>query len=226
MKTNLVRRAGLKVLTWLLQGTDHWEGHPLNTEIYRRGLDGRTFDRFTHPQVTVGEYTYGLRREAFFPYHPDDRVTIGRFCSIADGVRFVFGEHDPGRVSTFPFKAVCFGREPHADSGSKGNIVIGNDVWIGVNAVILSGVQIGHGAVVAAGAVVTRSVPPYALAGGVPARVIRYRLRADQIAALLDIRWWDWPLEKIRQNLDLFYGDADEFIRRHQAAAPVGAATQ
>lgn len=218
MKANLLRRAGLKLLHWLLQDTETNLGHPLNTALYRRTLSGRTFDCFTHPQVAVGEPTYGLRREAFFAYHPDDRVRIGKFCSIADGVRFVFGEHETGRVSTFPFKAVCFGGEPYADARSKGQITIGNDVWIGVNAMILSGTQIGHGAVVAAGAVVNKNIPPYAVAGGVPARVIKYRLRPDQIESLLQIQWWDWPLDKIRENLDLFYSDVDGFIRKHQSS--------
>jgi virginiamycin A acetyltransferase len=218
MKTNLLRRTGLKLLDWVLRDVDANVGHPLNTAIYRSGFSGRTFDRFSHPQVTVGEHTYGLRRESFFAYHPNDRVLIGKFCSIADGVRFVFGGHETGRVSTFPFKAVCFGDEPHADSISKGDIVIGNDVWLGFNAMILSGVKIGHGAIVAAGAVVSQDVPPYALVGGVPARVIKQRLRPDQIEALLKIQWWDWPLEKIKSNLDLFYKDADSFIRQHLPA--------
>jgi len=220
MKANFFRRAGLRLLHWVLRDVDTDLGHPVNTVLYRRGYNGRTFDQFTHPQVTVGEYTYGLRRESFFAYHPDDRVVIGKFCSIADGVRFVFGGHETGRVSTFPFKAVCFGGEPHSDAVSKGNITIGNDVWIGANAVILSGVHIGHGAVVAAGAVVNKNVPPYALAAGVPARVIKYRLRPDQVEALLQIQWWDWPLEKTKQNLGLFYGDVDGFIRRHSSPRP------
>jgi acetyltransferase-like isoleucine patch superfamily enzyme len=172
--------------------------------------------KLSHPQVEIGENTYGLRRESFFAYHPDDRLVIGKFCSIADGVRFVFGEHTMGRVSTFPFKAVCFGGSPHEDAASKGHIWVGHDVWIGVNAVILSGVQIGHGAVIGAGAVVTRNVPPYAMVGGVPARVIKYRLRTDQIESLLKIQWWDWSLENIKENLDLFYGDVDAFIRKHE----------
>jgi acetyltransferase-like isoleucine patch superfamily enzyme len=219
-RANPIKRAGLKLLNWLLQDVEGDLGHPLNTAIYRRSFSGRTFDKFSHPQVTVGEYTYGLRRESFFAYHPDDRVTIGKFCSIADGVRFVFGEHATGRVSTFPFKAVCLGQEPYADSRSKGNITIGNDVWVGVNAMILSGVEIGHGAVIAAGAVVNKNVPPYAVAGGVPAQVIKYRLRPEQIESLLQIQWWNWPLEKIKQNLGLFYDDADAFIRKHQTAKP------
>jgi acetyltransferase-like isoleucine patch superfamily enzyme len=170
---------------------------------------------FAHPQVQVGRHTYGLRRESIFIYHPDDRVVIGRFCSIADGVRFVLGEHRLDCVTTFPLRANCFGDLPHADARSKGLIQVGNDVWIGVNAVILSGVQIGDGAVVAAGAVVARDAPPYAIVGGVPARIIKYRLRPDQIEALLNIRWWDWPLDEIEENLPLFYGDVDLFIRTH-----------
>ena len=82
---------------------------------------------------------------------------------------------------------------------------IGHDVWIGANALILPEVTIGDGAVIAAGAVVTRDVPPYAIVGGVPARVIRYRFSPEMIDAFLEIKWWDWPLEKIKENFDLFY---------------------
>jgi len=219
-RPNIFRRLGMRTLRWVLAGEEQSRTCELNRILYERSSDGRQLSHFSHPQVIVGEHTYGLRRETFFAYHPDDRVTIGKFCSIADGVRIVFGGHETGRVSTFPFKALCFGGEPYVDSTSKGNITIGNDVWIGVNAVILSGVQIGHGAVVAAGAVVNKNIPPYALAGGVPARVIKYRLRPDQIESLLQIQWWDWPMNKIRQNLDLLYEDVDGFIRKHQLIRP------
>jgi acetyltransferase-like isoleucine patch superfamily enzyme len=218
-KLGLMKRTILRGLQWALSEPEQSNTHPINPLVYERGQDGRRMARFSSPQVQVGDHTYGLRRESFFPYHPDDRVVIGKFCSIADGVRFVFGEHRLDGVATFPLKAMCFGGLPHADAISKGNIVVGNDVWIGANALILSGVQIGHGAVIAAGAVVVKDVVPYSVVGGVPARLLKYRLREDQIAALLKIQWWNWPIEKIEQNLEAFYRDADAFIARHMPLA-------
>ena len=100
----------------------------------------------------------------------------GSTCSIGDGVRFVFGEHRTDRVTTFPLRAICFNEAPHADALSKGDIVVGNDVWVGAGAIILSGVKIGNGAIVAAGAIVAKDVPLYSIVGGVPAKVIRMRL--------------------------------------------------
>jgi acetyltransferase-like isoleucine patch superfamily enzyme len=87
---------------------------------------------------------------------------------------------------------------------SKGIIEIGNDVWIGTSAIILSGVKIGHGAVVAAGSIVTKSVPPYAIVGGNPAKIIKYRLSEEKIEELLEMKWWDWSEEKIKKNIDFF----------------------
>lgn len=214
-KLGVFKRVCLRFLVWVLKDPGESQTHPINALLYSRGRDGRDMVSFAHPQIEIGVHSYGLRRECFFPYNPTDKVLIGKFCSIADGVKFVFGEHQMDKVSTFPFKAVCFDDLPHADAISKGPIKIGNDVWIGVNATVLSGVEIGHGAVVAAGAVVTKNVPPYAVVGGVPARVIRFRLNEEQISALLKIQWWDWPLAKIKENLDLFYGDPGAFIQRH-----------
>jgi acetyltransferase-like isoleucine patch superfamily enzyme len=214
-KPSLLRRLGLRTLLWILGREQASRTCELNRVLYERSADGRQLARFAHPQVEVGEHTYGLRRECFFAYHPDDRVRIGKFCSLADGVKFVFGGHRVDTVSTFPFRAICFKDAPHADASSKGDIVVGHDVWIGVNALILSGVKIGNGAVVAAGAVVTKDVAPYAIVGGVPAKLVKMRFEPDQIAALEKIQWWNWALEKIENNLDLFYATPAAFIQRH-----------
>ncbi|GHU72396.1 acetyltransferase [Spirochaetia bacterium] len=128
---------------------------------------------FRMDRVTVGKKTYGgLNVTDFSP--ADTKVKIGSYCSISPGVRFLLGgEHQINSISTFPFQVVCFGYEREA--GSKGDIIVGDDVWIGTNAIICSGIKIGQGAIVAAGAVVTKDVEPYAIVGGNPARVIRYR---------------------------------------------------
>jgi acetyltransferase-like isoleucine patch superfamily enzyme len=216
-KPNIFRRFGMRVLLWILGDEQQSRTCELNRVLYERSADGRRVAHFSHSQVEVGEHTYGLQRECFVAYHPDDHVRIGKYCSIGDGVRFVFGEHRTDRVTTFPLRAVCFNDAPHADALSKGDIVVGHDVWLGAAATILSGVKIGNGAVVAAGAVVTKDVPPYSIVGGVPAKVIRMRLSEVQIAALEKIQWWNWPIEKVKANLECFYGDVDAFIQRHLA---------
>ena len=102
------------------------------------------------------------------------------------------------------------------DTFSNGEVFIGNDVWIGMNAIILSGVSIGDGAVVAAGAVVVEDVPPYAIVLGVPAKVKGYRFKTEVIQSLLEMRWWDWDAKKIVENVDDFYIDVEEFIKKHK----------
>jgi virginiamycin A acetyltransferase len=134
---------------------------------------------------------------------------------LADGVKFVFGHHATNQVATFPIAALCCGYAPYFDAKSKGHIEIGNDVWIGLNVIILSGVKIGDGVVIAAGSVVTKSIPAYSIYGGVPAKFIKLRLREDQIFELQKIQWWNWPIEKIRENEALFYNDVDKFIKTH-----------
>jgi carbonic anhydrase/acetyltransferase-like protein (isoleucine patch superfamily) len=102
---------------------------------------------------------------------------------------------------------------------TKGSIVVGNDVWVGTRAIILSGVTIGDGAIVAAGSVVTKDVPPYAIVAGNPARLIRYRFSDETIAAMCRIRWWDWPLEVIEQEKAAFDLPAEEFAKRFEGNA-------
>ena len=127
--------------------------------------------------------------------------------------------HQIENVSTFPFKAAFFEGGRSDDEGYfPETISVGNDVWIGSRAIIVANVTIGHGAVIAAGAVVVKDVPPFAVVAGVPAKVVKMRLDSDQIEKLLKIAWWDWPEDKIRTNIDLFYGNPDEFIKKHDQA--------
>lgn len=169
--------------------------------------------------ISIGEYTmYNdfvhdprefQRRNVLYHYPVNhDRLVIGRFCSIACGARFLFNSanHAMGSLSTYPFPIFyeAWGLERGEVASAwdnKGDIVVGNDVWIGYEAVILAGVTIGDGAIIGARAVVTRDVPPYAIVGGVPARIIRRRFPDEVIDRLEEIRWWDWPEERIRRNL-------------------------
>lgn len=134
-------------------------------------------NRFNEKNVEVGKYTYG----GLYVLSFDDsqQLKIGSFCSIAPNVAFILSaDHRTDTVSTFPFRVKVLGEEK--EGISKGNIVVEDDVWIGYGSTIMSGVRIGQGAVIAAGAVVTKDVPPYAIVGGVPARIIRYRFSAQQ----------------------------------------------
>ena len=137
-----------------------------------------------------------------------DKLVIGKFCSIACGAKFLFtsANHTQTSLTTYPFP--IFFEEWGLDIqnitsawDNKGDIIIGNDVWIGYEAVILSGVTIGDGAIIGTRAVVTKDVPPYTIVGGVPAKPIRKRFSVDTISALLKIKWWDWPKERIKQRI-------------------------
>jgi acetyltransferase-like isoleucine patch superfamily enzyme len=158
--------------------------------------------------LEVGEYTYGI---PIVQPQKGINLKIGRFCSISENVTVHLGlNHPTHRVTTYPFKAFLDDwpeAEPltgsHFGPQSKGDVVIGNDVWIGYGAMILSGVTIGDGAVIGAGAVVTKDVEPYAIVAGNPARLIRKRFDEQTIARLLEVRWWEWPADKIRRNLEV-----------------------
>lgn len=187
------------------------------------------------PNVEVGRYAYyddPDERGAFFDenvlhhYEADgDRLVIGPFCALAAGVRiFMNGaNHDTRGFSTFPFEifdqewAASFDRSG-VEVLFRGDTVIGPDVWIGAEALLLPGVRIGAGAMVAARSVVARDVPPYSVVAGNPARVVRSRFDPETVAALLEIAWWDWPIERIGASLAAIRG-ADLAALRAAAAA-------
>lgn len=172
----------------------------------------------------VGRYTYGYENLLF---RCPIAERIGRYCSINETAR-IWDNHSLDTVSTHPFldnRLFCtkedknkrdqlirqYGVHTHnsinelCEIRNNPPIVIGNDVWIGANVVILPGVKIGDGAVLAAGAVVTKDVEPYAIVGGVPAKIIKYRYNKQIINSLLQIKWWDWSIEKIEENIEFFY---------------------
>lgn len=163
---------------------------------------------------SVGEFTYGIPQ--IVRYSEDGHLTIGKFCCIADDVKMLLGgQHDYKRVSQYAFipkVQEMFSNFQYSDKPVK-DICIGNDVWIGRNVTILQGVTIGDGAVVGTNALVTKDIPPCAIVGGVPCKLIGYRFDEHQIKALLRIKWWDWPIGKIRKNIDLIMGkDINRFI--------------
>lgn len=161
--------------------------------------------------VQIGVYTYGKPR--ILSYGWSEKVTIGKFCSIGEDVMIIAGgEHFYNIVSTYPLKDRFKGTQ--LPIRRKGPIIIGNDVWIGTRVIILAGVKIGDGAVIGAGSVVTHDVPPYAIVAGAPARILRFRFTDDEIKKLLEIAWWDWSIEKVVENIDYFYGDVKDFIRK------------
>ena len=164
--------------------------------------------------VKIGQYTY-FDFSCKFVARKGGTITIGKFGSIASGVKIYNVNHDHAHISTFAFATIFDQSTLPNCANNVGNVIIGNDVWIGTDAIILKDVIIGDGAVIGAGAVVTRSVPPYAIVGGVPARVIKYRFTKGMINALLEIKWWDWNIEKIEQNIDLFYFP-EKFIDSHK----------
>lgn len=173
----------------------------------------------TDPAITVGDYTMyndfvndpvGFEKNNVLYHYPinRDRLIIGKFCSIACGAKFLFNSanHTLSSLSTYPFPLFFeeWGLEKRnvAESwDNKGDIVLGNDVWIGYEAVIMAGVTIGDGAIIGARAVVTKDVPPYTVAGGIPAKPIKKRYPEETIAALSELKWWDWPENRIAQNL-------------------------
>jgi virginiamycin A acetyltransferase len=154
-------------------------------------------------EVVVGRNTT-ISGPATGIYSLINPIKIGNFCSIARGVAIQEYDHQIDRLTShFIFQNV-FRESMVMDITSKGPILIGNDVWIGANCIILSGVKIGNGAVIAAGSVVTKDIPDFGVVAGVPAKVIKFRFDDNEIKKINSLRWWNWSEDKIRQNRELF----------------------
>lgn len=174
-----------------------------------------------NPNIIVGDYTYydDFENVANFErnvkYHFDfigDQLIIGKFCMIASGVTFIMNgaNHLTDALTTYPFAIFGNGWEDAMEGKSypnRGNIVIGNDVWIGYNATIMAGVTIGDGAIIATNATVVKDVPPYTIVGGNPAIEIRKRFSEAQIQQLLELQWWNWSIGKITKNRQFLTGN-------------------
>ena len=171
----------------------------------------------THPNISVGAFSYysgyyhqhsfeGCVRYLDKKRKDVDKLMIGKYCSIGSGAVFIMAGNQGHRmdwVSTFPFyyQANIF-KDAQNPYEKAGNTDIGNDVWIGSEAMIMSGVTIGSGSVISARAVVSKNVPPYAIVAGNPAKIIKYRFSKEKIESLLKLKWWDWSEEKIKANMD------------------------
>ncbi len=165
-------------------------------------------------KIRIGPFTYGIPE--IKTWGEESILAIGKYVSIADQVTiFLGGEHRTDWTTTYPFN--IFLPEQTHNKGhpwSKGDVTIGNDVWIASGVTILSGVSVGDGAVIGANATVSKDVPPYAIVGGNPAKIIRYRFDEETVSRLLGIRWWDWEIEKIERAVPLLISnDISAFLR-------------
>lgn len=189
--------------------------YSLKKQLFKRKwrkLNPRNFtnaeDLFDPTLVEVGDYTYGGLR--VLTYNKNNKLQIGRFCSIAQEVMFVLSaDHYINHISSYPYKVWIMKEDK--EGISKGDITVDDDVWIGFRSTILSGVHIGQGAVIAAGAVVTKDVPPYSIVAGVPAKVIKYRFKSDMIEELLKIDYQKLSEKEIKDHIDELYVELNNF---------------
>ncbi len=180
-----------------------------------------------NPNIIVGDYTYYDdfenvdNFEKNVKYHFDfigDKLIIGKFCMIASDVKFIMNgaNHLTNSLTSYPFTIFGNGWESAMAGKSyphKGDIIVGNDVWIGYNATIMAGVTIGDGAIIAANSTIVKDVVPYSIVGGNPAMEIKKRFSEDTISRLLELKWWDWDVERITRNIQNLTGvDLDRIV--------------
>ena len=173
-----------------------------------------------NPNIIIGDYTYynceknpeTFETECVLYHYKEfgDKLIIGKFCSIGENVKFMMNaaNHNLNAITTYPFTAIMqkenkINKKHLSELPNKGDTVIGNDVWIGMNTFIMPGVHIGDGAVIGANSLVAKNVAPYTIVAGNPIREIRKRFNEEEIEILLSTKWWDWDIEKIKENLDI-----------------------
>ncbi|HET7276202.1 MAG TPA: Vat family streptogramin A O-acetyltransferase [Longimicrobiaceae bacterium] len=197
-----------------MNGPDPTNKHPMD------GFPQVCFIKNTvqNPNILIGDYTYyddpedpeNFERNVLyhFPF-VGDKLIIGKFCALARGAKFIMNgaNHKLSGITTYPFQIFGNGWEKvmpeSGDLPYKGDTVVGNDVWIGYNALIMPGVKIGNGAIISSRSVVVRDVPAYTVVGGNPAREIKQRFSPEVVAELEKIAWWDWPIDKVTRHLEL-----------------------
>ncbi len=186
----------------------------------------------TSPQIIVGEYAYyddpqdvaNFEKNVLYLFDfIGDKFVIGKFCQIATGVRFIMNgsNHDMSGFSTYPFQVFSqtWAEKYTMQVVNKGDTTIGNDVWIGNSVTIMPGVRVGDGAIIAANSVVTKDVSSYSIVGGNPAKEIRPRFDENTIKLLLDLKWWDWDIQKITDNLEIIsIGNLEKLEKIHYMA--------
>lgn len=186
----------------------------------------------TNPNIIVGDYTYyddqtdseNFERNVLYHYpFMGDKLVIGKYCAIATGVKFIMNgaNHKISGISTYPFSIFRNGWENQIPSLNelpyKGDTIIGNDVWFGYESIIMPGIKIGNGAIVAAKSVVTKDVAPYTIVGGNPAKLIRTRFSIDDIMTLQSLMWWDWDVRIITKYLKhICSGNVDELMNIYE----------
>jgi len=183
----------------------------------------------TNPNIVIGDYTYyddpenpeDFERNVLYHFSfIGDRLIVGKFCALARGVKFIMNgaNHKISGFSTYPFQIFGGGWErvtpAPGDLPYRGDTVVGNDVWIGYEAMLMPGVKVGDGGIIASRAVVVRDVEPYTVVGGNPAVPLRARFDAETVAALLEIAWWEWDAERITRNLEAIVAADVEALRR------------
>ena len=170
--------------------------------------------------MEVGQYTYGAENISVMSWDENSTIKIGKFCSIASNVQiFTGGNHNSNWISTYPFGHVnqeVFGNNKQAGHpSSNGDVIIGNDVWVGFGVTIMSGVRIGDGAIIAANSHVVKNISDYELWGGNPARLIKKRFSDEVIELLLAVKWWNYPVSKVNQIKDILCSESS-ILKLHE----------
>ena len=187
----------------------------------RWGRIQTNYKLITQELLTVGKYTYGIENINAKIYKGSEaKIHIGNFCSLGENITIITGGiHPTNSITTFPLSE-RFASDKFFIKGmpsTKGDVWIGNDVWIAQNCTILSGLKIGNGVVICTGSIVTKDIPDFSIVAGVPAKVLKYRFNKENIKYLNNIKWWNWPEDKIEKNIKLLSSpNLDNFLSKHK----------